>query len=110
MILLVEDNDQVRAIFKAALTDAGFSVAEADTGKAAIEMLNRRRYALALVDLSLPDIHGLNVARSAKEGGCATPMIAVSGVAELIDPAVLSSDFVQTLAKPLRLSALVELV
>jgi CheY-like chemotaxis protein len=110
MILLVEDNEQVRELFRTALSQAGFEVAEASTGQAAIEMLKRGRYALALVDLSLPDIHGLTVARCAKEGGCGTPMIAVSGVAELIDPAILSSDFEQTVAKPLRLSALVDLV
>jgi PAS domain S-box-containing protein len=59
-ILLVEDNDGVREMTRAILERQGYGVLAAETGGAALEMLNRRGAAvdLLLIDLVLPDMTG----------------------------------------------------
>ena len=62
-------------------------------------------------DLSLPDLNGVEVAAQARAKGCKAPIIAVSGAMPLIDGGSLAkAEFAAAVAKPVRLSALIELV
>lgn len=112
MILLVEDNPAIAALYAEAIGNAGYPVDVAMTGREALDRLGARPYRLALVDLSLPDMTGADVAIAAHASGLDLPMVAVSGAAVLIDPAKLAAaGFTGApVEKPLRLSALVDLV
>lgn len=111
MILVVEDNAEVAQTFAAALRDAGYEVEVVDTGAAALERLLSRQYQIAILDLSLPDINGVEVASRARLAGSRTPIMAASGAVPLVDPARLAeANFCAVLGKPLRLSELVETV
>lgn len=105
MILIVEDNPEMAQVFERALVKAGFPIDIAGTGEDALKALATGKYDLVLMDVLLPGIDGSEVARRARDAGCAVPMIAISGAIEPESP-----DFVAWMGKPLRISALIDLV
>jgi two-component system cell cycle response regulator DivK len=58
-ILVVDDDDQNRKLFRLVLTHAGYNVIEASTGTRGIELAKTHRPHLILMDVHLPDIDGL---------------------------------------------------
>jgi DNA-binding response OmpR family regulator len=60
---VVEDDQTMRAILRRLLTVAGYRVAEAPDGIAALTSLQATAPDLVLLDIMLPDIDGLEVAR-----------------------------------------------
>ncbi|HEX8242192.1 MAG TPA: response regulator [Longimicrobium sp.] len=65
-ILLVEDNEDNRAIYRTILTYGGFAVIEAADGQEAIDRARRDRPALILMDISIPIIDGWQATRTLK--------------------------------------------
>lgn len=63
MILLVEDEPDIREAEAAYIRHAGFEVIEAEDGKAALEHLSRS-VELVVLDLNLPVMDGLEVCKS----------------------------------------------
>lgn len=57
-VMVVDDYDDIRAILKGWLKGAGYDVIEASDGRAAVEMAERERPELILMDLGLPEIDG----------------------------------------------------
>lgn len=81
VVLVVEDNEAIRNAFGILLQESGYRVLEAPSGAEAIETATTRRPDLILLDLGLPDIGGLEVARTLRdrEETRATPIIALTG-------------------------------
>jgi two-component system cell cycle response regulator DivK len=65
-ILLVEDNEDNRAIYRTILAYGGFTVIEAVDGEEAIEQARRELPALILMDISIPKIDGWQATRTLK--------------------------------------------
>jgi len=61
LILVVDDDSQVRQLLSRCLTRAGYEVVLADTGREGLELARRHSPDLALVDVRLPDISGMEV-------------------------------------------------
>ncbi|MDQ3870456.1 MAG: response regulator [Chloroflexota bacterium] len=57
-VLVVEDDDSIRALLEAALSGEGYEVVAARDGRAALELASRRRPGLILLDLRLPGMDG----------------------------------------------------
>ncbi len=62
-ILIVEDDQLQFQLLRALLTAEGYTVRHAATAMAALEMAHARRPTLILLDASLPDRSGFEVAR-----------------------------------------------
>lgn len=62
-ILLVEDDPFLREAVRILLEDAGYGIVEAGTAAQAIAAVEARAPDLILLDLGLPDRHGLDLAR-----------------------------------------------
>ncbi len=60
-VLVVEDDDDLRHIFRITLPLAGFDVAEARTGLEALERIDHNPPDLVVLDLGLPEISGVVV-------------------------------------------------
>jgi len=63
-ILIVDDEPRIAAIAGDYLRHAGFSVVTAETGAAGLERMRSVRPALVVLDLRLPDMDGIEVARA----------------------------------------------
>ncbi len=57
-VLVVEDDDDLRHLFRTTLALAGFDVAEARTGLEALERIDHNPPDLVVLDLGLPEISG----------------------------------------------------
>lgn len=66
-ILLIEDDASIRKFIVASLSDHGFKIMEAVTGKTGLEYLRKHHPALVLLDLGLPDTNGLDVVKRIRE-------------------------------------------
>lgn len=62
-ILIVEDDGDLREVLKYVLEDAGYRVSMAEGGAAALSMAADEMVSLILLDISMPDISGLEVAK-----------------------------------------------
>ena len=59
-ILLTEDDDDQRALFREILTEAGYEVLEARSGHEALELLKRERLDLVVLDIQMPGMDGID--------------------------------------------------
>jgi two-component system KDP operon response regulator KdpE len=59
VILVVDDEPQIRRVLRATLSTNGYEVLDAKTGSEAIEVVVRDRPDLILLDINLPDMSGL---------------------------------------------------
>ncbi|MEY4401349.1 MAG: two-component response regulator MtrA [Actinomycetota bacterium] len=66
-LLLVEDDDAIRRVLVEALKDGGYTVAEAPTGEQALAYEGIADLDLAVVDLRLPGINGIDVVRELRK-------------------------------------------
>lgn len=78
LVLVVDDDPDVRSSVRDVLHDAGFLVVEAGTGCAAREEFDRHHPDVVLLDLGLPDMSGLDVLTELISRS-STPVIVVSG-------------------------------
>jgi two-component system cell cycle response regulator len=60
-VLIVEDDQATRRMYRAALGFSGFEVIEADDGLSALNVLDQRRPDIVILDLMLPTMSGLTV-------------------------------------------------
>jgi DNA-binding NtrC family response regulator len=60
-ILIVDDDENIRKVLLAILEDKGYAVESVGTAKEAVEKSKRKFYNLALIDLRLPDMEGIEL-------------------------------------------------
>lgn len=66
-ILIVDDSPTIRRMVRAAFGQAPVSVVEAASGLEAIEQLSLAPVALIVLDLNMPDMHGLEVLKFVRQ-------------------------------------------
>jgi len=76
-ILVVDDEAPIRRYLRVALGAQGYAVLEAASGREALEAVPAQHPDLIILDLGLPDIDGVEVARSLRERS-QTPIIILS--------------------------------
>ncbi|MEW6412642.1 MAG: response regulator [Candidatus Zixiibacteriota bacterium] len=60
-ILIVDDDDSLRLLYKAELTRDGYTVETASNAEEALQQVSRQNYALAIVDIEMPGMSGLEL-------------------------------------------------
>jgi DNA-binding NtrC family response regulator len=60
-ILVIDDDENIRSVVTAILEDEGYVVETADTAKKGIEKSEKSFYNLALIDVRLPDMEGIEL-------------------------------------------------
>lgn len=83
-ILIVDDDQKVRLLLRRCFEGEGFRVSEASRGADVVRALSANTIDLVTLDLTLPDMDGLSVARQIRERS-ATPIIMVTGKGDIID-------------------------
>jgi CheY-like chemotaxis protein len=107
LLLLVEDDELVRATLAEGLADAGFEVLEAEDAESALRLLaTRNDIALLLTDINLPGADGFALARAARRLRPRLPVVYASGRYREADPQRALPDAV-FLAKPFSVSSAV---
>lgn len=87
MILVADDDAQIRDVVRIALTQAGFAVAEAGDGRAALEMAQSLTPDLIVLDIGMPEMDGLAVCRDLRKVS-EVPVLFLTAQADEIDRVV----------------------
>jgi len=104
LLLLVDDDAQIRQLLSEIGSREGFEVLEAADGAAALEMLHRRHMDLVLLDLHMPRVNGLDVLRAVRAGGTSSQIALMSGAASVEDAvAAIKLGATEYFSKPLDL-------
>ncbi|QOQ38293.1 response regulator transcription factor [Trueperella pecoris] len=105
-ILLVEDDAAISAPLVRAFSREGYDVEPVDHGKAALEAMDGP-VDLVVLDLGLPDMDGLDVARTARARGKEFPILILTARSEEVDMVVgLDAGADDYVTKPFRLAEL----
>lgn len=108
-ILLVEDEDMVRAVAERALTRQGYKVLTAENGEAALELLESRpELDLLISDVVMPLMDGPTMVRHARIAYPDLPILFMSGYAEEQLRKSIDLDNVAFLPKPFSVQQLAE--
>jgi len=82
LVLVVDDEEEIRKLVKRILTEKGHRVIEADRGLLALRLVKDHQPDLIILDAMLPELHGFDIARrikgSAKYGH--VPIVMISAV------------------------------
>jgi len=105
-VLVIDDDQEVRAFLAEALTGLGYSVDQAEDGTLGLEQLERKPPDLLLLDYAMPGRNGAEIAAEARKRRPQLPIVFVTGYAESEQlEAVLGAD-VPVLRKPFTVAQL----
>lgn len=66
-ILIVDDEEKLRAVIKRYALYEGYEVAEAGNGMDAIEMCNKENFDIIIMDIMMPELDGFSAVREIKK-------------------------------------------
>ena len=81
-LLLVEDDPTIAEVLRGLLQAQGHHVVHAPHGLSALSEMENTRFDAALLDLDLPGVNGLDLARLIRARGIALPLLAVTARAD----------------------------
>ncbi len=84
-VLLVDDDVQICDTVSKILKNEGYNVIAVHNGNNAVKILGKEHIDIAIIDIRLPDISGINVLEKFKQCNPQTVIILISGVATLND-------------------------
>jgi len=84
VILLIDDDDEVRAAMAELFRCEGHEVMEADNGQTGLDILKTSRPSIAVIDYLMPGLNGVQVALMARDQMPLLPIVFVSGYSDTI--------------------------
>jgi UDP-3-O-acyl N-acetylglucosamine deacetylase len=110
-ILVVDDEANIRHTLRGVLADEGYEVVEAPDGRRALELLEHQLPSLAIVDIWMPEVDGIELVSRMRQQAPEVPVIVISGHGT-IDTAVrvIRMGAFDFLEKPFQLDALLRMV
>jgi CheY-like chemotaxis protein len=78
-ILVIDDEEQIRALTRRMLEAAGYDVQEAHSGKAALASVRQQRPDVIITDIAMPDMEGLELIGALRSADPDAKIIAMSG-------------------------------
>ena len=82
-ILIVDDEPNVRLNYRMALETEGYLVTEASSGANALEELETATFDLAILDMRMPGMDGLELLAEMRKRGHATPSIIITAYGDV---------------------------
>ena len=110
MILVVDDDQQVRATIVRGLTALGYEVREASGGAEALALIEQRKPQLVVLDYMMPGMDGAEAAREIAKIDADLPVIFSTGYAALRALRQAAGEGVSILEKPFTLAELDQLI
>ena len=77
-ILIIDDEPNLRLVFRTALETAGYHVAEAADGVAGLKRLRNYPFDLVLLDLSMPGLGGMDVLERIRDAEIPVPVVVIT--------------------------------
>ena len=117
-VLVIDDQQYVRAAIVVALRANGFDVVAFESGRLGLNALDNSAFDLAIVDIYMPDMDGVKLIKALRERSPNLPIVAISGVMfrtsgrNVLDVLPTAHDLsgIACLQKPFRPKELVEAI
>ena len=74
-ILVVDDDENIRLLYKAELEDEGFGVEIASSGEEALEKIEEGEFDIVTLDIKMSGLNGIDVLRMIKEKYIELPVV-----------------------------------
>jgi DNA-binding response OmpR family regulator len=112
-ILIIDDNESIRALLRQALEQAGHETVDASDGKVGVRLFSLTPFDLVITDIVMPEQEGIESIRKIRAQDRTTPIFAISGSGAgastyLETASILGAT--RTFGKPFRLSVLLAAV
>jgi DNA-binding NtrC family response regulator len=102
-ILIVDDETNVRLHFRTTLETEGYEIYEARSGEEAVQSLAKHTFALAILDMRMPGMDGLELLAKMRERGIRIPAIIVTAYSDVPHAVkAMKLGAIDFLQKPLR--------
>ena len=102
-VLIVDDEPNVRLNFRTALETEHYDVFEATSAGQALELLAEHSFALAILDLRMPGMDGLELLAKMRENGIKVPAVLVTAYGDVPNAVkAMKLGAIDFLQKPLR--------
>jgi len=111
-ILIIDDEEPIRALLRFALEAAGYEVTEAANGRQGLDLYRRRPTDLIIADMLMPELNGLDLLLELTREFLHAKVIAISGAGgeqNVLDVAKLLGAR-QTFEKPFSIPQLLDAV
>jgi len=82
-ILIVDDERNVRLTYRTALETEGFEVTEADSGETALEKFAQSTFDVAVLDLRMPEVDGLELLETMRDKNIRTPAVIITAYGDV---------------------------
>ena len=110
-ILIVEDNASFRELIREVFGYLGYRVSEASNGLEGLALMDCTPINLAIVDLEMPQMNGLEFTKRVKEKNPQFPVIMMTAYADLHSPAEIANAHVDAfLQKPMGVDTLINIM
>ena len=111
MILIIDDNDDVRSILAMLLIEDGYSVVEAVDGEAALARALDGDVSLIVLDIAMPRRDGPAFCRAYRERGGQAPIILVTAASDdAVTTALTTCGAVEYIPKPFDIEPALETI
>ncbi len=107
LILLVDDEQDIREVLQMALADAGYDVLQAENGRQALDLFLQKQPPIVITDIKMPVMDGIQLLRRIKQEAPDTEVIMITGHGDM-DLAVrsLKHEATDFITKPIHVDAL----
>jgi DNA-binding response OmpR family regulator len=78
-VLVIEDQEDLAALYESALGKDGFSVTKAYTGEEGVALFEDRGADAVMLDMTLPEMHGLQALQAIRGLNANVPILVVTG-------------------------------
>lgn len=110
-ILVVDDEPNVRLSYRATLELEDYVISEADGGSKALQELARQPFDLAILDLKMPEMNGLDLLAEMRRRKLSTPTVMITAYGDLPDAVrAMKLGAIDFLKKPMTPEALRQVV
>ena len=82
-VLIVNDEPTIREVLARHLVGKGYSVVEAANGREALECISTQEFEVALLDISMPGMSGMEVLKRLHSDHPATAIVMATGVGDV---------------------------
>lgn len=108
-VLIVDDEQSIRDILSAAVSDLGYTPLTAYDGQEALDILTRQSVLVMIIDMNMPGMNGLELGRRIRAAYPLAQMLALTGYRSLFQlSACREAGFEDYFTKPVKLAELAQ--
>jgi len=90
-VLVADDDQRIRFVYKTKLEENGYTVIEADNGMEAWRLIQTGEADIAILDMKMPGYHGLDVLGRMSDAGMSLPVIISTAYDQLADEFIVAT-------------------